>query len=75
MPSRRDFRGLAAVGALLPQAAGAQPKGKPKPKPGAEPEGVFVNDMHSGLTATMVSQILVPGTVDEVRAALKLARS
>ena len=27
------------------------------------------------LAATMVSQILVPGTVDEVRAALKLARS
>jgi len=77
MPSRRDFLRLAALGALLPQAARAQPKGKPKPKPkpGAEPEGVFVNDVHSGLTATMVSQILVPGTVDEVRAALKLARS
>ena len=77
MPSRRDFLRLAALGALLPQAARAQPKGKPKPKPkpGAEPEGVFVNDVHSGLTATMVSQILTPGTVDEVRAALKLARS
>ncbi|HKX37805.1 MAG TPA: FAD-binding oxidoreductase [Burkholderiales bacterium] len=33
-----------------------------------------VNDVHSGLNSTLVSQILTPGSVDEVRAALKLAR-
>jgi FAD/FMN-containing dehydrogenase len=36
---------------------------------------VFVNDVHSALTATMVSQILVPGSVDDLRAAFKLART
>jgi FAD/FMN-containing dehydrogenase len=36
---------------------------------------VYVNDVHSGLTATMVSQILLPGSVEDLRAALKLARS
>ena len=36
---------------------------------------MYVNDVHSGLTATMVSQILLPGSVEDLRAALKLARS
>lgn len=36
---------------------------------------MFVNDVHSALTATMVSQILVPGSVDDLRAAFKLART
>jgi FAD/FMN-containing dehydrogenase len=66
---------LAALGALLPGAARAQPKPKPKPKAKGEPEGVYVNDVHSGLTATLVSQILTPNTVEELRAAFKLARS
>ena len=36
---------------------------------------MYVNDVHSGLSATLVSQILVPGSVADLRAALKLARS
>ena len=36
---------------------------------------MFVNDVHSALTATLVSQILVPGSVDDLRAAFKLART
>ncbi|HZM33025.1 MAG TPA: FAD-binding oxidoreductase [Burkholderiales bacterium] len=33
-----------------------------------------VNDAHSGLNSTLVSQILTPASVDDVRQALKLAR-
>jgi FAD/FMN-containing dehydrogenase len=73
VPSRRDLLGLAALGALAPQSLRAQPK--PKPKGKAEQEGVYVNDVHSSLTATLVSQILTPASVDELRAAFKLARS
>jgi len=58
---------------VLPGVARAQPK--PKPKGKAEVEGVFVNDVHSALTATLVSQILQPGSVDDLRAAFKLART
>ncbi|MDF3009923.1 MAG: L-gulono,4-lactone dehydrogenase [Burkholderiales bacterium] len=65
------------MGALAPRPAFSQSAVQPKPKPKgkAEIEGVFVNDVHSALTATMVSQILLPGSVDDLRAAFKLART
>ena len=75
MPNRRDFLRLAALGALAPQAAVSRAQPKPKPKARGEVEGVYVNDVHSGLTATLVSQILIPGSIDELRAAFKLAKT
>ena len=77
MPTRRDFLSLAALGTLVPWRAGAQTKAKPKAKgKGAKPEveGVFVNDVHSQMSSAMVSQILTPASVEDVRGALKLAR-
>ncbi|MGQ0546413.1 MAG: FAD-binding oxidoreductase [Betaproteobacteria bacterium] len=36
---------------------------------------MYVNDLHSGLTATLVWQVLTPGSVEDLRAAIKLART
>jgi len=60
--------------ALLPagEALGqiALPKGAKKP-----PEGIPVNDVHSQLSGARVFKIEQPTTVDQVRAAFKLAQS
>jgi hypothetical protein len=81
MTSRRRFLGTTALAAalapLLPRAAGAQeaaPKAKARPKPGAKPEGVVVNDAQSQLNSTRVFKIAEPTSVDGIRAAYAAAR-
>ncbi|HSL71069.1 MAG TPA: hypothetical protein VK864_12560, partial [Longimicrobiales bacterium] len=72
MPNRREFLRIAGLTAVWPHtAAWAQTPAKPK----ANFEGIVVNDIHSQLTATRVARIVQPDTLDDVRNALKLART
>ena len=85
--SRRRFLGLTGAATLAPlwpraaraQAAGSAPAAAPaapgKPKPGAKPEGVVVNDVHSQLNSTRVLKVVEPTSVDGIREALKLAQA
>src|SRR5690349_13860709 len=82
MTSRRRFLRTTALAAalapLLPRAADAQEaasKAKPRPKPGAKPEGVVVNDAQSQLNSTRVFKIAEPTNVDGIRAAYAAARA
>ena len=82
MTSRRRFLRTTALAAalapLLPRTAGAQEaasKAKPRPKPGAKPEGVVVNDAQSQLNSTRVFKVVEPTGVDGIRAAFAAARA
>ena len=71
---RRDFLRSGVAAALLPAGETfgqiALPKGAKKP-----PEGIPVNDVHSQLSGARVFKIEQPTTVDQVRAAFKLAQT
>ena len=77
MISRRRFFRMAGLAAapLLPGSALAQAAAKARPKPGAKPEGVVVNDVHSQLNSTRVFKIVEPTNVEGIRGAFKLART
>ena len=84
MTSRRRFLGLTGAATLAPlwpqsaigQAKGPAPAAAPgRPKPGAKPEGVVVNDVQSQLNSTRVYKIVEPTDVDGIRAAIKLAHA
>lgn len=62
MISRRDFLGIAGLGAAWPRAAWT-----------ATP-GVIVNDLHSQLNPTRVDRVVEPGTLDAARAAIATAK-
>jgi len=75
---RRDFLRSGAAAALL---NGGKAFGQALPKPAAKkkpqqppPEGIPVNDVHSQLSGARVFKIVEPKSVDDVRAAFKLAQ-
>src|SRR6185503_1474346 len=79
MMTRREFLALSATTPLagcIPTMAVGSPYASAIPAAEAptSPGGVVVNDVHSQLNATTVARVVKPGTVEELRAAVALAR-
>ncbi len=66
MPTRREVLAAGAGAALWAVGSGCA-------RPGARPAGVLVNDVHSQLNATRVREVIRPGSLDALSAAVRRA--